>query len=160
MKNLIMLIVLMMVFVLSSVSFAQNNESYDSSADIELLKTDLKAQKISLVKDGMELTKEEGKKFWPIYNEYQEEVGKLIDLKVKLIKDYAEHYEKMTDKKAEDLLDEAIDIDEKSAKLQKKYIKKIKKVLPAKKVVRFYQLDNRITMLLQLQTSANIPLIK
>ena len=160
MKKRIMLIVLMMVFVLSSVSFAQTDKNYDSSADIELLKTDLKAQKISLVKDGMELTKEEGEKFWPIYNEYQEEVGKLIDLKVKLIRDYAEHYEKMTNKKAEDLLDEAIDIDEKSAKLQKKYIKKIKKVLPAKKVVRFYQLDNRITMLLQLQTSSNIPLIK
>ncbi len=160
MKKQAIITALLTLFVISAVSFAQNNESYDISADIELLKTDLKAQKIILIREGMELNKEEGKKFWPIYNDYQEEAGKLIDLKVKLVKDYAEHYEQMSDKKAEDLLNEAINIDEKSAKLQRKYVKKLKKVLPMVKVVRFYQLDNRINMLLQLQTSANIPLIK
>ena len=160
MKHRIMTTALMMVFILSAFSMAQNENSYDISADIELLKTDLKAQKISLVKEGMELNKEEGEKFWPIYNDYQEEAGKLFDIKVKLIKDYADHYENMTDKKAEELLKKALDIDEKTAKLKRKYINKVKKVLPAVKVVRFYQLDNRISMLLQLQASSIIPLVK
>ena len=164
MRNRIITSILLVLFVLSALSFAQDGKKqesdYDLTAEIELLKTDLKAQKIALFSNGMELTKAQGEKFWPVFNEYQEETGKLVDLKIKLYKEYAKSYEKMTDKKANKLLAEAMDIDKKTAKLKEKYIIKMKKILPAVEVVRFYQLDHRIKMLINLQISSVIPLIK
>jgi hypothetical protein len=136
------------------------DSTYDFSAEIELLKSDLKTAQIKVYSDGMELTEEEGKVFWPIFNEYQDELGKLIDEKVALINKYAENYNNMTDEMAEELLDGVMAYDKKSLKLQEKYIKKLKKVLPATKVARFYQLNSRIKMLLNLQVSSVIPLIK
>ena len=164
MKNRIITSTLLVFFVLSALLFAQDGKKeesdYDLTAEIELLKTDLKAQKIALFSNGMELSKAEGEKFWPVFNEYQNEAGKLVDSKVKLLKEYADNYEKMSAKMAKRLLKEAMDIDKSALKMQEKYIAKLSKVLPEVKVVRFYQLDNRIKMLINLQISSVIPLIK
>jgi hypothetical protein len=158
---------LMIMIIMGTFSFAQDNtkeaeetENYDVTAEIELLKSDLKTAQISIYTDGMELTEAEGKNFWPIFNEYQEESGKLINIKVALIEKFADNYENMSDDMANELLSGVLDFDKKALKLQEKYIKKMKKVLPATKVARFYQLNNRIRMLLNLQVSSVIPLIK
>jgi hypothetical protein len=79
------------------------------------------------------LTEEESAKFWPLYNEYRAEAGKLSDRAVSLIKDYAANYENMTDDKARDLLKQQLQLEEDRMKLRKSYAGKFEKVMPAKK---------------------------
>ena len=140
---------------------AQPEEPYfNTDAYIELLKLDIKAQKVVLITEGMELTKEESDKFWPVYKEYAQEVGDLFDDEMKLLKDYAENYETMREDVAKSLLEQALKNDTKRLKLKEKYVVKMGEVLPASKTARFYQLDNRINMLINLQIASQLPLIK
>jgi hypothetical protein len=77
-----------------------------------------------------------------------------------LINDYAEAYENMTDNTAKKLLDEVITIETLGLKLRQTYLPKFRKILPDVKVVRYYQMENKINAALMYEIAANIPLIK
>ena len=145
------LVILFLLF--SSVSlFAQDDF-------IELLRQDLKTQKVAIITETMNFTEEEANVFWPVFREYDFEVTKLGDEELALIKDYAENYDKMTDEKAKELGERAIKIDEKRLKLRKKYYKEFQKVLPAIKATRFMQVDNQMSLLIDLQIASELPLV-
>jgi len=143
------------LFVFISVSlFAQSTETY-----IELLRSNLQMEKKALVAQAMELSPEQNDKFWPIYNEFQLDASKLGDKKLTIIKKYAENYMNLTNDVAEELMDEAFDIESERLDMHKKYYKKVKKALNAKYAGKFIQLISRINNLVEIQLSAEIPLI-
>lgn len=148
------LLALVIVFVLvGAVGYAQ--EAY-----IELLRSDVKTKKVAIVTEVMQFTSEEANAFWPIYREYDLEMAKIGDARIALIEDYAQHYETMTDEKAKELVDGALKLEGKRTKLKKKYFKKFDKVLPSKTVAKFFQLENQINLLIDLQIASELPLIK
>jgi hypothetical protein len=148
MKKLLVLFVLVFAFSL------QAQDDF-----IELLRQDLKTQKVAIITETMDFTEEESNVFWPVFRKYDFEVTKLGDEELALIKDYAEHYEKMTDEKALELGERSIKIDEKLLKLRKKYYKEFQKVLPAIKATRFMQVDNQMNLLIDLQIASELPLV-
>ena len=77
-----------------------------------------------------------------------------------MIKDYADAYEKMTNDTAKKLLDELMSIEALGPKLRQTYLPKFRKVLPEIKVVRYYQIENKINAALMYELAANIPLMK
>ena len=52
-----------------------------------------------------------------------------------------------------------INIEDRTLNLREDYWPKFMKALGAKRAAKFYQVDNRITLMLNLELSANIPLI-
>ena len=150
MKRLLFVI----VFVLATtVGYAQD-------AYIELLRSDVKTKKVAIITEVIQFTNEEAKVFWPVYREYDFELSKIGDGRLELIKDYAQNYETMTDEKARDLVERALKLEGKRTKLKKKYFKKFDKVLPSKTVAKFFQLENQINLLIDLQIASELPLIK
>ena len=150
MKKLLFVI----VFVLATtVGYAQD-------AYIELLRSDVKTKKVAIITEVMHFTNEEANAFWPMYREYEFELTKIGDGRLELIKDYAQNYETMTDEKAKELVDRALRLEGKRTKLKKKYFKKFDKVLPSKTVAKFFQLENQINLLIDLQIASELPLIK
>lgn len=145
--------VLLLLLVLSVSLFAQDDF-------IELLRQDLKTQKVAIITETMNFTEEESNVFWPVYREYDFEATKLSDERLAIIKDYAEHYEMMTDEKAKELMDRSIKLEEKRLKLRKKFYKEFQKVLPAIKATRFAQVDNQLNLLLNLQIASELPLVE
>jgi hypothetical protein len=97
--------------------------------------------------------------FWPVYAQYQDELFLLRARTIKLINDYAEAYEKMTNDAAKSLLDEYMNIESLGLKLRQTYLPKFRKILPDVKVVRYYQIENKINAALIYELAANIPLI-
>ena len=79
---------------------------------------------------------------------------------MKLINDYAEVYEKMTNDTAKSLLDELMTIESLGLKLRQTYLPKFRDVLPDVKVVRYFQIENKINAVLVCELAAKIPLIK
>ena len=79
---------------------------------------------------------------------------------IKLIKDFAGVYEKMTDADAKKLLEEYLTIDDLRMKVRQAYLPKFRKVLPEKKVARYYQIENKILALLNYEIAKEIPLVK
>jgi len=133
--------------------------SYAQDGYIELLRSDLRTEKIAIVTDVMQLSGEQSEEFWKVYKDYDHEMSKVNDLRVALIKDYAENYERMTDEKALEIIAKWSEFQDKRMALRKQYFAKFLEVLPATKAAKFMQLDHQISLLVDLQIAAEIPLI-
>jgi hypothetical protein len=152
---------LMIVLMLSLMAFACPAISQDKPAGtMESLREQIKADKKLLVTENMQLTDSEAKAFWPVYEQYQAELFLLRTRTVKLIKDYAEAYDKMTNATAKKLLDESMTIEMLRQKLNKAYLPKFRKALPDAKVMRYYQIENKINAALYYELAGSIPLAK
>jgi hypothetical protein len=133
----------------------------DKPADnMQIVLEKIRADKKLLVAENMQLTEAEAKAFWPVYDQYQDELFLLRTRTVKLIKDFADAYEEMTNETAKKLMDEYITIETLGPKLRQTYLPKFRKVLPEVKVVRYYQIENKIQAALFYELAANIPLMK
>jgi hypothetical protein len=128
--------------------------------NMEVVLEKIRADKKLLVAENMQLTEAEAKGFWPIYGRYQDELFLLRTRIVKLIKDYAEAYDKMSSDTAKKLLDEYMTIEALGLKLRQAYLAKFRGVLPEVKVVRYYQIENKIYAALAYELGAKIPLMK
>ncbi len=91
---------------------------------------------------------------------YQDELFLLRARTIRMIKEYADAYEKMTDATANRLLDELLAIETLGLKLRKAYLSEFRKVLPVVKVVRYQQIENKIHAALLYQLAQEIPLVK
>jgi uncharacterized membrane-anchored protein YhcB (DUF1043 family) len=133
----------------------------DKPADnMQIVLEKVRADKKLLVSENMQLTEAEAKAFWPVYDQYQDELFLLRSRTAKLIKDFSDAYEKMTNETAKKLMDEYITIETLGPKLRQTYLPKFRKVLPEVKVVRYYQIENKIQAVLMYELAKNIPLMK
>jgi len=133
----------------------------DKPADtMQIVLEKIRIDKKLLVAENMQLTEKEAKAFWPVYAAYQDELFLLRTRTLKLINDYATAYEKMTDGMAKKLLDEFMTIEALRLKLNKTYLPKFRTALTDAKVVRYYQIENKINAVLAYELAGSIPLIK
>jgi hypothetical protein len=130
------------------------------TGEIQAARADIQTTRTKLVAANLPLTEEEGTKFWPLYNEYRGEVSKLDDRAIALLKDYAANYKTMTDEKAKDLLKQQMEIDQDRLKLKKSYLGKFEKILPEKKVARYFQIERKLDASVQYEAAKAIPLVK
>ena len=151
-----LLVILGMVMAMVVPGVSQEKPADNMQVVLEKIRADKKL----LVAENMQLTEAEAKAFWPVYNQYQDELFLLRTRTAKLIKDYAEAYDKMTNDTAKKLLDELVSIEALGPKLRQAYLPKFRKVLPETKVVRYYQIENKINAALMYELAANIPLMK
>ena len=141
--------------------WAFSASAQDTPADnMQFVVEKIRADKKLFIAENMRLTEAEAKGFWPVYENYQDELCLLRARTLKLIDDYAQAYKKMTDNMAKDLLDEYITIETLGLKLRQTYLQKFRKVLPDVKVVRYYQIENKINAAQIYELAAKIPLIK
>ena len=113
-----------------------------------------------LIEDNLELTDAEAKGFWPIYYKLEDDMAKLQENRTRIIAEFGQNYDQMTDTVAKKLLTERLDLEEKQAKLWKIYFKKFQKVLPTKKLARYYQIEHKIRAFVDAGIAEEIPLIK
>ena len=128
--------------------------------NLQLVRDQIKADKKALVAEAMDLTESEAKAFWPVYEEYQKELIKPTNRAVKMIKDYAENYQSMTNDVAKQLTDEFLAIQAEQQELREAYLPQFRKALPDIKVGRYYQLEHQISALVNYELAANMPLMK
>ena len=127
---------------------------------IELARSDLKTEKAVVLAQNLPLTEPEGAEFWPIQSEYETELTKLGDERLAIIREYAAHYDEMSDSDAKRLVKKQFALEQKKIDLQSKYFKKFSKVIPPKKAARFFQIERQINSAVDLRVAASLPLIK
>ena len=118
------------------------------------------ADRTQVVLNTLRLSDEEIKVFSPVYVEYWEEMNLLNDGLEKLILDYSDNYNNLTDEKALEMLDDYLDFQKKKVALRTKYVKKFKKVLTPKKLVQYYQTENKMDAIIMVELARRIPLVK
>ena len=131
-----------------------------SDQDIDLLRKDLRAKRKQLVAENLKLNDVEAAKFWPVYDQYIAELITINDKKFRLIQEYADNYGKLTNDESLLFTRNWLDMDIAIAQLRQKYVPMVAKVLDGMKTATFFQLDRRIAMMMDLQVSSQMPLVK
>jgi hypothetical protein len=124
----------------------------------ELKKKIMFDQKKLIVLQNMEFTADEGKFFWPVYEDLQKELFDVNQRAAKLILAYASVYQTMTDGQAAKIVAEYFDIQKGRIDTLNRYAIELAKGLPAKKVFRYMQVENKLDALARYELAKSIPL--
>jgi len=130
--------------------------------NMQILLDKIKADKKLLVANNMDLTESEAQGFWPVYEQYQQELANFNQRIGKLIESYAAAYRtnSMTDEVAKKLIDEFVAIEKGEAAVKAFYVPKLNQVLPPKKVARYFQIENKIRAAIKYELAGEIPLVQ
>ena len=158
MKTLIA-VVAICILLAPAVWAQSDSQPLVSDAEIQLLRSDLQADKSDIIAGTMNFTEKESTAFWPVYRAYAADQQKIGDKLVQLVKEYAQKYDTMTDAQAKDMTYRLISIDQELLSLKKKYWNKFDKALGGKRTAKFYQVDNRLGLIVRYQLTSAIPLL-
>lgn len=123
-----------------------------------MLRQDLRSQRKQIIAQNMNLNEAEAVKFWPVYDQYVSDLVEANKAKYDLIKEYV-HPDTMTEEQADGLAKRWLNVDENVYQLRLKYLPKFRAVLSAKQTARYYQLERRVQMMIDLQLMSSIPLV-
>ena len=156
MKVLRLVVAALMVFV-ALPALAQDKPA----SNMEILRQKIQADKKLLVAANMDLTEAEAKGFWPVYDAYQADLGKINERLVQMILRFSELYKTnaLTDTAAKNLLDESLTIEQAEVTMKQGYVPKLSAVLPATQVARYLQIENKIRAVIKYELADGIPLV-
>ncbi len=126
---------------------------------VELQRSDIRARKAEIITEVMRFDEKEAAAFWPIYNEYAAAQAKLNDRRLANVKELLNKYDSMSEDEARKFVERSFGLEKERTALKEQYFKKMCKVLPARKVARFFQVENQLNLLLDLQVTASLPII-
>lgn len=138
----------------------RETKTLNLQAYAELLRSDVRSQKIAIITEVMGFTEAEDAAFWPIYREYDAEMSKLGDERVRLIADYAGSYSTLTDATADKLAATALDLEARRQAAKAKCYDRLKKALSPRTALRFLQVEHQLQLVIDLQISASLPIAK
>ena len=126
----------------------------------QLKKKILFDQKKLVVMQNMEFTDKEATDFWPLYEQYQEELFQVNQRAARLIIAYASVFQTLTDDQAEKIIADYLEIEKERLSLKEKYTQKFAQVLPGKKAFRYLQVQNKLETIARYEIAKEIPLAK
>lgn len=131
-----------------------------STTNMDILRDKISADKKLVIATNLSLTESQANAFWPIYDEYQRELGALNQRMARLIQNYANEYNagSLSEASAKTLLADSLAIEEADVALRKKYAARLDGVIPAVEVARYIQMEGKIRALIRFDLAANIPL--
>ena len=125
----------------------------------ELLRSDLRTQKVAVITQMMQLTDAEDAAFWPIYREYELELSRVYDERLATIEAYVEAYSHLTAATADEIAVKALDQEARRVALKQKYYTTLKKALSPVRAAKALQIENQIQLLVDLQVAASLPVV-
>jgi len=117
----------------------------------------MRAERTTIITTAMDFSDEDAAAFWPIYRQYEFERSTLDDSRVAVVKEYTQKYPHLSDSEAKAMAERMFDFDSRLAALKKKYFKKFNKDLPALTVTKFFQLERRIDLMMDMQVESSLP---
>jgi hypothetical protein len=117
----------------------------------------MNADRATVITQAMNFSDKDAGAFWPIYRKYEYERSLLDDRRVAVIKQYAEKYSALTDADAKAMAEQMFDCESRIAELKKTYFKKFNKVLPSLTVAKFFQLEHRLDLLVDMKVESSLP---
>jgi hypothetical protein len=139
---------------------AKETKTLNLTAYAELLRSDLRADKVAIITEIMHFTEAEDAAFWPIYREYDLEMARLGDERVAMIAEYSRNYANLTDAIAEKLAAKALDLEARRQTLMAKFFDRLKTAMSPRTALRALQVEHQLLLLIDLQISAALPIVK
>jgi hypothetical protein len=130
MKNLVHIISFLIAMMASHAALAQQPTK----------KEKIEALHVAFLTEKLNLTPKEAQVFWPVYNEYIQKREDLRKARQQARKN-AKQEDQLTDKEIEQILEDDLAYEQKELDLKKDFHKKLKQVLPMKKVAMYYKAE-------------------
>jgi len=131
-----------------------------SDQDIDLMRQDLRNKKRQIIADNSPLSNAEAERFWPIYQHYTNDLKLINDEKYVLLKNYTQTWGDMSNQDALIYIRRWLEVDQKVQELRFKYVPVVSQVLTGKGTATFFQLDRRISLMMDIQLASQIPLVQ
>ena len=131
-----------------------------ANANLDILLDTIRANKKALVAANLTLSDEEAARFWPLYERYQADLKPIQDRAVKVIQDYTASFHDLSNEKAMKLADDWLSAEGDRVKVRRDYLPQFAQVLPGKKVVRFYQIENKMDAVVRYELASHIPVVE
>jgi len=128
--------------------------------DVQTMLAKIQNDKATVMLSSLGLTDAEAREFTPVYDEYQKDRKAIAQRKVDLLNKFAANYGSMTDKAAKEIMKDWFNVEEDDTALVKKYAKKLERVIPPTKALRFVQVENKLNTVLNLEAVRVVPLAK
>ena len=130
-----------------------------TDSDIRLLRSNVQSEKNAIISHNMKFDETESAAFWPVYRAYVHEQNAIAERRLQVITEYAKSLDNMNDAKAKDLAQRMMKVDGDALSLREKYWPQFEKALGGKQAAKFYQVDNRLSLIIDIQLASQIPLI-
>ena len=127
---------------------------------VQLTRSAIQAERQAILAANLELDEKESAIFWPLYQEYRDALESAVSTRVNLLNQYFASYETLTDKEAVALLDKHFAWEKEVLKVRSDHAKKMSKALSGKTVARFFQIENKMDIIVEYELAGEIPLIK
>ncbi len=153
----------LVVPAIAQTSVSDKATTGDSTAmNMQILRDKVRADKKLVVAQNMQLTDSEASAFWPIYEVYQTDLGKINERIKKVILAYAAAYNSgpVTNEEAKKLMEEWLGAQDADVQLMRSYVPKLEKALPDMKVTRYIQIESKIRAIERYELSSQIPLVE
>ena len=128
---------------------------------LQLLRSDVNSVKVDLVNSIMKLSAEDAKKFWPIYRDYENELGKLSVNRAELVSEFVQSHKDGTfdNAKAKDVAKRWFKSQRARLGLLEKYHGKIEKALASVQAGQFLQIENQIGLFIDVTIASEMPTV-
>ena len=136
------------------------NEEQNIDAYVGLLRQDVRKQKVAIISQMMNFSAEDAEKFWPVYDAYSKELQQIGDEKYAGIKEFSAAWPNLSDAKIDELAKKALDLEDRTTALKKKYYERVKEAVSVKAAGKFLQVENQLLMLVNLQLAASLPIVE
>lgn len=131
-------------FLIIAISIALNiNAQHKANPDCKLDNEKIRAEKVAFLTSEIDLSVAEAQKFWPIYNQMNEELDKLFTEERDINYNIKMNKSSLSDKEISEKLDRLIRIKIERVKIEETYHKKFCEVLPISKVASLYEGDRQ-----------------
>ena len=138
----------------------ERNHDANIQAYVDLLRSNVKEQKVQVISQIMAFSPSQASTFWPVYTEYDAELTRLSDRRVELIKEYAENYGVLTDQKADELVNGFFDLRVERTNLLRKYYDLLKGKMGTLAAARFVQVEGQLLNLIDLEIASQLPAVE
>jgi Spy/CpxP family protein refolding chaperone len=128
-------------------------------SQVQLTRSAVQTERQAIVAKFMNLTEQESRAFWPIYDEYRHAMARASDGMIRDLESLIENHGVLSDARANETLDEYLKWQQETLQTQYAYLKKFRRILTQKQVTRLFQLENKMDAVVRYELAAKIPLI-
>ena len=139
---------------------AHRENELDKGQQLAHFRQDIRSMRKQIIASNLNLSDTEAAEFWPVYERYAADFGKIDEDRATIVKEYSDAFGSVTDDQADNLVRRWLDTDVAAAQLRQKYLSVVRKVLPGQKAATFFQIDRRISMMIDVQIMSQIPLVQ
>ena len=129
-------------------------------AFLELLRSDVRKETTAIITNNMNFSAEEAAAFWPVYKRYQDEIAKIGDKRLQMIKEYATSVDSLTDEQADQMATDWFNIQRSRIELLNNLYSNVSEALTPLKAMKVTQLESRFDLIIDMQIANELPMVE